>query len=157
MNENVIFFLKFKRDLQFYYDTLPLMEAIELMKKHKFTAVPVIDRFGEYAGTVSEGDFLWYILAHGNEKDVLENAVVKDVIRPDFMPAVNIAVTMPELIEKSFHQNFVPVVDDRNVFIGIVTRQALLRFYGRPIDQNDLQAPLFEENDKAQNPVHLIS
>ncbi len=157
MNENVIFFLRFKRDLQFYYDTLPLSEAIELMKKHKYTAVPVIDRYGKYVGTVSEGDFLWYVLDHGNDKDVLENAVVKDVIRPDFMPPVNIAVTMPELIETSLHQNFVPVVDDRNVFIGIVTRQALLRFYGRPLDQNDLHSSLIEENDPTQKPVHLIS
>lgn len=132
MNENVVFFLKFKKDLQFFYDTLPLTEALELMKEHGFTAVPVIGAAGEYKGTVNEGDFLWYILKNGMEKTTLENAAVKDIIRSNYMPAVNINVSMEQLLETSLHQNFVPVVDDRSIFIGIVTRQALLKYYGKP-------------------------
>ncbi len=132
MNDNVIFFLQFKKDLQFFYDTLPLSEALVSMKKHGFTAVPVITANGEYAGSVSEGDFLWYLLEKGTGQEILEATLVKDLIRPDFMPAVHINVSKRKLLDTSLHQNYVPVVDDRNIFIGIVTRQALLKHYGLP-------------------------
>ena len=35
---------------------------------------------------------------------------------------------MDELIEAAMNQNFVPVVDDRGMFIGIVRRQAIIRY-----------------------------
>ena len=136
MNHNIIFFLTFKKDLQFFYDNLPLGDALQMMKAHGFTAVPVIRPSGEYVGTVSEGDFLWFLLENSGDPDVLEDFTIRDLIRPDFMPPVNINVPMDDLLETSLHQNFVPVVDDRNVFIGIVTRQALLRFF-RDEQRND--------------------
>lgn len=144
MNENVLFFLKFKKDLQFFYDTLSLDEALRLIRKHGFTAVPVINGMGEYLGTVTEGDFLWDLLEHGSDPQRLENSAVRDLIRKNFMPAVNINVTMEQLLETSLHQNFVPVVDDRSIFIGIVTRQALLRYYGRPVLEPKLTPELNE-------------
>lgn len=131
MNQNVVFFLKFKKDLQFYYSSLSVLDALNAMKKHGFTAVPVIDQGGCYMGSVTEGDFLWFILQNGNDPDLLEKTQVKQLIRKGFMPAVNIDVTLNELLETSFHQNYVPVVDDRNKFIGIVTRQSLLRHFGQ--------------------------
>mgnify|MGYP000193548283 CR=1 FL=1 len=35
---------------------------------------------------------------------------------------------MDQLIEAAMNQNFVPVVDDRGIFIGIVRRQAIIRY-----------------------------
>lgn len=35
---------------------------------------------------------------------------------------------MDQLIEAAMNQNFVPVVDDRGMFIGIVRRQAIIRY-----------------------------
>lgn len=131
MNQNVVFFLKFKKDLQFYYSSLSVLDALNAMKKHGFTAVPVIDQSGCYMGSVTEGDFLWFILQNGNDPALLEKTQVKQLIREGFMPAVNIDVTLNELLETSFHQNYVPVVDDRNKLIGIVTRQSLLRHFGQ--------------------------
>lgn len=131
MNQNVVFFLKFKKDLQFYYSSLSLLDALHAMKEHGFTAVPVIDQCGCYMGSVTEGDFLWFILQNGNDPALLEKTQVKSLVRKDFMPAVNIDVSLSELLETSFHQNYVPVVDDRNKFIGIVTRQSLLRHFGK--------------------------
>lgn len=32
------------------------------MKHHGYTAIPVISRQGKYVNTVTEGDFLWYML-----------------------------------------------------------------------------------------------
>lgn len=130
MFDNVLFFLQFKKDLQYLYPSLSLKEALLLMKTHGFTAVPVVDKDGRYCGSVNDADFLWYLYEHGNSEDVLEHATVADLIRPDFMPAVSISISIEELIERALHQNYVPVVDDRRCFIGIVTRQSLLRQLG---------------------------
>ena len=35
---------------------------------------------------------------------------------------------MDQLVEAAMNQNFVPVVDDRGVFIGIVRRQAIIKY-----------------------------
>ena len=42
--------------------------------------------------------------------------------------AVTVTTSMDELIEAAMNQNFVPVVDDRGMFIGIVRRQAIIRY-----------------------------
>ena len=41
--------------------------------------------------------------------------------------AVPVTTDMHALLNAAIDQNFVPVVDDRNVFIGIVRRTAILR------------------------------
>lgn len=35
---------------------------------------------------------------------------------------------MSELFNRSLEQNYVPVVDDRNIFIGIVTRKTIISY-----------------------------
>ena len=42
--------------------------------------------------------------------------------------AVTVTTSMDQLIEAAMNQNFVPVVDDRGIFIGIVRRQAIIRY-----------------------------
>ena len=34
---------------------------------------------------------------------------------------------MPELLDRAIQQSFIPVVDDRGAFVGIVTRQTVIR------------------------------
>lgn len=46
--------------------------------------------------------------------------------RRDYKP-VTVTTDMPTLLKAAIDQNFVPVVDDRNVFIGMVRRTVLLR------------------------------
>ena len=42
---------------------------------------------------------------------------------------VTVTADMRGLLEKASDQNFVPVVDDKNDFIGIVTRRAIMRYW----------------------------
>ena len=48
--------------------------------------------------------------------------------RKDNTP-VKVTATMVELLERASSQNFIPVVDDRNTFIGIVTRRAIIKYW----------------------------
>ena len=56
-----------------------------------------------------------------------QRLIVRDLIRPERNPAVTIDVEMETVLERSMHQNFIPVTDDRGSFIGIVTRQDIIR------------------------------
>ena len=59
----------------------------------------------------------------------LENYFVRDIIRKDFNPAVEISVDMDELLKRAMNQNFIPVTDARQTFIGIVTRQDIIKYF----------------------------
>ena len=50
-------------------------------------------------------------------------------MRPGFNPAVTIDTTMDDLLVRVMDSNFVPVVDDRNVFMGIITRKEIITYF----------------------------
>lgn len=127
---NIIHLLKIKSDVAYIYESNTLRQGLEKMKRYGYTAIPVITKDGDYAGTVTEGDFLWHIIekGRGSMRDQ-EDYYVRNILRTDFMTAVSITATAEELIEKATNQNFVPVVDDRNKFIGIITRRDIIRYF----------------------------
>ena len=118
---NVLMLLKPKETVKYIYETNTLRQGLEKMRAHSYTAIPVISEDGKYVGTVSEGDFLYYIvdLRSNTIKDRKKHRV-SDIIRKDFNPAVRINVSMDELLRRAVNQNFVPVTDDWGTFIGIV-------------------------------------
>ncbi len=129
MQENVFFFLKTKNEVKFLYDNISIKDGLALMRKHKYTAMPIIDKDGYYVGVISEGDFLWYLVDHPNRtSEEIEHMEIRELIRKDFTQPVKMDVSVPDLFQQSLKQNFVPVVDDRNVFIGIVTRQSIIQY-----------------------------
>ncbi|ANS76448.1 hypothetical protein AWM70_19280 [Paenibacillus yonginensis] len=107
-----------------------LRQTLERMEHHRYTAVPIIDKEGEYVGTVTEGDLLWY-MKNSNGRVHFENAskfLLKDVPLRVHNKPVRIDADMEDLINLAKVQNFVPVVDDRNRFIGIVRRSQIIEY-----------------------------
>ncbi|NMA94009.1 MAG: CBS domain-containing protein [Clostridiales bacterium] len=136
---NIAFFLKPKEEVEFVYDDFTLRQGLEKMKHHSYTAIPVIGRDGKYITTISEGDFLWFILKDVDEElrempmQSLEDACIRDVMERGKNPPVPITSTTSDLITRAMEQNFIPVVDDAGSFIGIVTRRSLLRCFAKQI------------------------
>ena len=132
---NIAYFLLPKNRVAFLYDDCTFRQGLEKMRHHGYTAIPVITREGRYVGTVSEGDFLWKLLAAENaplmERTMrdLEFMSVRDILRTDNYPSVGITVTMEDLLTNAMNQNFIPVVDDAGSFIGIVTRKDIIRYF----------------------------
>lgn len=127
---NVLMLLKSKDQVSYLYDTNTLRQGLEKMKAHGYTAIPVLSDDGKYVGCVSEGDFLWHMIDYQNNTiREQEHYLVKDIIRDNFNPAVKVDVTMDDLLIRAMSQNFIPVTDDRNYFIGIVTRQDIIRSF----------------------------
>jgi CBS domain-containing protein len=130
--KNIIFLLTPKASVAFLQDHCSLRQGLEKMKYHGYTAIPVIAEDGTYVGTVSEGDFLWHMLDHDNGVHTMklqEEYSISDILRSGWNPAVKIDTTMGALLLRVMDQNFVPVIDDRNKFMGIITRKDVIKYY----------------------------
>lgn len=128
---NIVSLLKPKATVSFVYDSSTVRQGLEQMRAHKFTATPVITKEGRYVGVVSEGDFLWYLVNNREIADVklLEDTYIKDIISPKKHKPVRITATMQDLLLLVMNQNFVSVIDDRNCFIGIITRRSVIEYF----------------------------
>ena len=103
-------------------------QALETMENHGFTAIPVLDEEERYIGCVTEGDFLRHVLRVGDtDKKTHEQFLVGNLVRKDFCEAIDIAAPTQEVVRTILNQNFVPVVDDRNVLCGILTRKGVIQ------------------------------
>ena len=128
---HILFFLIPKQRLEFLYDNYSLRQALEKMRVTSYTALPVVSKKdGTYVGTVSEGDLLWHILDHNyfNIKD-LEDVDLVEIIDRSKYPRVKIGARIEDLVHLILAQNFVPVVDDRDIFMGIVTRRSVIDYF----------------------------
>ncbi len=128
---NVAFFLKPKISVAYLYSDFTVRQALEKMRYYGYSAIPVISRDGKYVGTVSEGDFLWFLSDCFSEntdinKKFLEETPLQKLIKKDAYKAVKITENVEELVSLSLNQNFVPVTDDLGSFIGIATRRDII-------------------------------
>ena len=126
---NILFFLKPKNEVAYVHDYGTLRQVLETMEYHKYASIPMLNKEGEYVGTITEGALLWGIKRNTNlNLKEAENIFIRDFPRKaDYMP-VSIDSDMEDLIRKSMDQNFVPVVDDQKKFIGIVTRKSIIEY-----------------------------
>ncbi len=126
---NILFFLKPKSEVAFIYDHCTLRQVLESMEYHKYASIPMLNRRGEYVGTITEGDLLWGIKRYTNlNLKEAENIFIKDFPRKADYAAVTADSDMEDLIQKAMNQNFVPVVDDGGKFIGIITRRSIIEY-----------------------------
>ena len=89
----------------------------------------MIDKSGKYCGVVTEGDLLWTIkrLCVMDLRQTEEHSISEIEHRRTVQP-VRVDTRVEDLISVAADQNFVPVVDDKGAFIGIVTRRAIMRY-----------------------------
>ena len=127
---NILFFLTPKSEVAYIHDDESLRQVLEKMEYNKYSAVPIISRQGTYVGTITEGDLLWYIK---NQLDLnLQEArriLITNVPRRSDNTPVSIDSNMEDLLDKAMKQNFVPVLDDKKSFIGIVTRKDIMKYF----------------------------
>ena len=126
---NILFFLKPKSEIAFIHKEDTLRQAIENMEYHKYSSIPMIDKDGKYVGSITEGDLLWGIKNKYNlNLKEAELIPITEIDRRVNYQAVNINANIEDLVEKAMDQNFVPVVDDLENFIGIITRKDIIGY-----------------------------
>ena len=123
---NIPILLTPKCDVQYIYAEDTLQNGMNCLRGTGYTAIPVITATGMYAGSLSEGDILWYLADNGLSADTLRETPLRAALNQSRNRAVPITAPMDEVLEKSMQQNFIPVVDDRGAFVGIVTRKKII-------------------------------
>lgn len=113
----------------FYLDTkTTIRQALEKFDVHKFSVVPIIDDDGNYVTTISEGDILRFIKNSCDFNiDKAESTLVLDIEHYRPYRALSQTATSQQMFELITSQNFIPVVDDRNKYIGIIKRKEILK------------------------------
>lgn len=126
---NILFFLTPKAMCAFVRDDYTVRQALEKMESAGYAALPILSRSGEYKGTLTEGDLLWALknMCHMDMRQAQTHRIMEIARRKDNVP-VRVTTSMHDLIERATHQNFVPVVDDKGAFIGIITRKAIIKY-----------------------------
>ena len=126
---NILFFLTLKSDVAYVFNDDTLRQVLEKIEHHKYTAIPMLNKTGKYVGTVTEGDLLRYIKDRYslNVRDAEDCLISRVPLRWKYTP-VSINCNIEDLMEVSMRQNFVPVVDDADNFIGIIRRSDILKY-----------------------------
>lgn len=125
---NIGFYLLPKKDVKYINPNSTIRQVLEKMAFHKYTAVPLVDDDGKYAGTLTEGDLLWKLKDTIDSKnyEALMKTRLYDVPQRVKNVPISITADMTDLITLATDQNFVPVIDDQEHFIGIVRRRDII-------------------------------
>ncbi len=127
----VAFFLLPKSETYYLYESFTLRQAVEKMQHHKLTALPILDNNGRYLGTITAADLLWYFKDMDLDMKRSAKIPLMDVPRLHDNRPVSVSARVGDLISAAMEQNFIPVIDDLGVFIGIVRRREILEQYQR--------------------------
>lgn len=138
MNNNILFFLTPKAMCAYLYDDYSMRQALEKMESAGYAALPILNKRGEYRGTLTEGDLLWGIknMCYMDMRQAEARRIMEISRRKDNVP-VRVTTSMHELVERASTQNFVPVVDDKNAFIGIITRRAIIKYCSQQLFEEE--------------------
>ena len=108
MDRNILFFLTPKAMCQFVYDDFTVRQALEKMESSGYTALPILNKQGEYRGTLGEGDVLWAMKNLCNmDLRVAESRRIMEISRRKDNIPVRVTTSMRDLVERAVGQNFV--------------------------------------------------
>lgn len=118
------------KEKTFYLDSKStIRQALEKYDYHKFTVVPLIDKDGHYVSTLAEGDILRFIKNHCNfDIEVAESYTVNNIETYRPYKALDISSPIQEVLKLSLEQNFIPMIDDRGMYIGIIQRKGIIKY-----------------------------
>ena len=126
---NILFFLTPKAMCSFLYDDFTLRQALEKMESAGYAALPILNKRGEYRGALTEGDLLWALknMCYMDMRQAEARRIMEISRRKEYLP-VRVTTSMHDLVSRASTQNFVPVVDDKDTFIVIVPRSAIIKY-----------------------------
>lgn len=125
---NILFFMVPKEKVAFIYEDFSIRQALEKMQAYRYQSIPMLNRDGQYVGTISEGDLLWYLREKNFSFKKTEQVPVTDVPRNKDNISISVNKNIEDLIEVISKQNFIPVLDDFGSFIGIITRKDVMNY-----------------------------
>lgn len=121
----------------FLNENSTVRQAIELFDVHKYSVIPLVDNDGHFVGTLSEGDLLCF-LKNKVKYDIkaTEKVSVKDMERYREYRSLEVNSMWSEFFVLSLDQNFIPVTDDKGIYIGIVKRREIIKFLSDKVEMH---------------------
>ena len=118
-----------KNKVEFLYNDITIGDALRKIGKKKFNTVPVLERNSErYLYSLSAGDILFEIIkrddVESTKKEFLSTVTIDRLIVPSHKDT-----NIVDLADLAISQNFVPIVDNQGIFLGIVTRRSILDYF----------------------------
>jgi len=127
-------FLFPKDKVAFITSSMSMKEAMDHLEQSHYSAIPIIDGEGKYIGTLSEGDLLWKLKnTTGLHFDNMHEFSITDIKKRSRNECVSINAQMDDMLALAADQNFVPVVNNDRVFLGIIRRKDIIEYYTRNI------------------------
>lgn len=129
---NILRFLVPKSSVEHISSEATVRQAYEKMRYHSYVAIPVLQEDGTYVGTLRKDDVYRYFSDRGaTDFRTAEKDGIKEILDLEYCRPLYHNSKIEDLIEGVREHNFVPVVDDRGCFIGIVLRRDVLDFLFR--------------------------
>ncbi len=126
---NIFRFLIPKSLVEYVEEDDTVRQALEKMRFHRYAAIPVLDKEGKYVGTLRNDDIFKYFLDNGTfNSKAAEQDCVMEILDKGYSVPLYQSASMSELFERVKEHNFVPVVDDRGCFVGIVLRRDVMNY-----------------------------
>ncbi len=117
-----------KTKVEYLYNDITVSEAIAKMKRRRYALIPVLERnSNRYLYSISSGDLLYKITEIGDVKKAeslpLSEVEINRLVIP--APQVQDIESLGDLLSS---QNFVPIVDEKGIFLGLVTRRSVFNY-----------------------------
>lgn len=126
--KNHLFYLLPKSETVFLTNTDSFSQAYNMFVITNYTALPVINKKGQYVGTICEGDLLRVLSLSLTHPEIdLDSIEIKDIDFKINLEVARVNESYEHLVELAVKQNFIPLVDDQGIFIGILRRQELIK------------------------------
>lgn len=140
---NILRFLVPKSSVEYISSEATVRQAYEKMRYHSYVAIPVLDNDGLYVGTLRRDDIYKYFFDRGKiDFRTAEKDGIKELIDSDYSKPLYHNSDIQDMIEGVHEHNFIPVVDDRGCFIGIVLRRDVLDFLFKQYKSGDIKMTL---------------
>lgn len=127
---NILFFLIPKSMVAYVESSYTIRQVAEKLDYHRYSTIPILDANGKYLDSVSDGDLFWFVKHRYDMsyRSSEQTNIMEVPLRRRYQP-IRYDASMDDLLSLAMNQNFVPVLDDHDVFIGIVTRKAIIEFF----------------------------
>lgn len=117
-----------KTKVEFLYSDVTIGEAIAKMKKKRYALIPVLERTSNrYLYSISSSDLLYKMVSLGDVKKAEALPITEVEINRLVIPAP-FSKDIESLGDLLSSQNFVPIVDEKGTFLGLVTRRSVFNY-----------------------------
>lgn len=148
---NIVKLISPKKDLVYLTENNSVRQAIERLKIHRYSSVPILSVDGVYLASISEGDFLYFLFEGEYTMEELENINIMDLVKKDPKGAITVRASVEEVYLRILNSNYVPVTDDRGYFMGIIKRRDFIASLKDNLDKLKDFAEKMETCEKISN------